>query len=78
LEGKRFDLIMCIEGFHCLSNPAAVLRDSKEKLDNEGSLVIVDAFHKEEIADIENKFTKDHGYIIHKKDVINFMVKHAM
>lgn len=71
---------MCIEGLHCLSNKDAILKTASEILseDHGSSFVIADSFEKSEIAEIENKFTKEHGFIISKKEVITFNVKHAM
>ncbi len=42
------------------------------------SFVIADSFEKSDIAEIEKKFTQDNEFIISKKEVITFNVKHAM
>jgi|LauGreDrversion4_2_1035121.scaffolds.fasta_scaffold1367176_1 hypothetical protein len=70
--------MLCIEGFHCLSNADALLNGAYSKLKEGGSLVIVDSFEKSELQKFENKFTQDHEFFIHKKEVITFNVKHAM
>ena len=41
------------------------------------SLVIADIFEKQDIEKIERSFI-NHGYSLHKKEVITFNVKHAM
>ncbi len=43
-----------------------------------GSLVIADLFEKNDLERVEAKFTHDHDFFIHKKEVITFNVKHAM
>ena len=70
--------MLCIEGFHCLSNVDSFLDDAFSKLREGGSLVIADAFEKKDLQKIEGKFTQDHDFFIHKKEVITFNVKHAM
>lgn len=44
----------------------------------DGTFVIADTFYKSDIDKIEDKFTKEHGFYIHKKEVITFNVRHAM
>ncbi len=39
--------------------------------------MIADAFEKSEIQSMEQTF-KDKGFLIHKKEVLNFNIKHAM
>ncbi|TNV81521.1 hypothetical protein FGO68_gene5157 [Halteria grandinella] len=79
LNGKRFDLVMCIEGMHCLGNPTAMIDYvQKHLLADNGQIVIVDSFDKCDIERIEANFQKDKKLIIQKKEVITFNVKHAM
>ena len=42
------------------------------------SLVIADSFEKSEVSKLENSFTMDHNFVISKKEVITFNVKHSM
>jgi 2-polyprenyl-3-methyl-5-hydroxy-6-metoxy-1,4-benzoquinol methylase len=78
LSGKAFDLLLCIEGYHCLSNVDAFLSGAHSMIKEGGSLVIADTFDKKDMQKIEAKFTEDHEFFIHKKEVITFNVKHAM
>lgn len=81
IRGKTFDLILCIESFHCIANQDLFLREAYAKLaDNPtASFVIADSFDKNEIANIEKKLSADdNGFVISKKEVITFNVKHSM
>ncbi len=42
------------------------------------SLVIADSFDKQEVERLESRFTADHNFVISKKEVITFNVKHSM
>ncbi len=43
------------------------------------SFVIADSFYKNEVANIESKFiSEENGFVISKKEVITFNVKHSM
>ena len=68
---------MCIEGFHCLANEEAMLNGVSELLAEGGSLVIADAFLKQDTERVEEKF-KQIGWFIQKKEVITHNVRHAM
>jgi hypothetical protein len=41
------------------------------------SLVIADIFHKQSLLSLEKIFS-DHKFVMHKKEVITFNVKHAL
>ena len=71
-------MLLCIEGYHCLSNVDALLNGAYSLMKEGSSLIIADAFEKTDIELIEAKFTKEHDFAIHKKEVITFNVKHAM
>lgn len=70
--------MLCIEGFHCISNIDAFLEGAYSMMREGSSLVIADTFEKKDLQWIEDKFTQDHEFFIHKKEVITFNVKHAM
>lgn len=42
------------------------------------SFVIADSFEKGEVSRIESKFTAENNFVISKKEVITFNVKHSM
>lgn len=70
--------MLCIEGFHCLSNVDAFLSGAHSMMNEGGSLVIADTFEKSDLEKVETKFALDHEFFIHKKEVITFNVRHAM
>lgn len=53
-------MMLCIEGFHCLSNMDAFLNGAYSIMNEGGSLVIADTFEKKDLEKIEAKFTQDH------------------
>ena len=72
-----FDLVLCIEAFHCFGNPSAVLKRAKAALDEtQGSLVIADIFEKKDVDKIE-ALMKEH-FVLEKKENLTINVKHAM
>lgn len=64
-----------------MANQDTFLKEAYAKLgDNpSASFVIADSFDKNEIANIESKFSsEENGFVISKKEVITFNVKHSM
>lgn len=57
------------------------LREASAKLNDNpaASFVIADSFDKSEVASIESRLAcEDNGFVISKKEVITFNVKHSM
>ncbi len=73
-----FDLVLCIESFHCIGSIQHLLCGVRSVMDDGGSFIIADIFDKNEgeKARLEN-LMKDY-FKIEKKEVITFNVKHAM
>jgi ubiquinone/menaquinone biosynthesis C-methylase UbiE len=63
MKGKSFDIITCIESYHCLRHGPSALKQAYDVLNKEGSLVIADAFNKEDVDHIEEEF-RSVGYVI--------------
>eukprot|EP00347_Sterkiella_histriomuscorum_P016166 403354232 len=78
LKNQVFDLVLCIETFHCLSNPFNTLRNMRPLIEeNNGSVIIVDIFYKKDLERMETIF-KDALYQIEKKEILTINVKHSM
>eukprot|EP00347_Sterkiella_histriomuscorum_P022129 403331581 len=73
---EQFDLVTCIESFHCFSNQKQVLKGISQKLDQNGSLVIADIFDKQTLPEIERLFSS--LYRIDRQESITINVKHSM
>ena len=77
LDGLKFDMILCIETYHCLENPEGMLSSISEYLSkSNGSLIIADIFNKSEVKEHENLLKK--YFVIEKKEIISVNVKYAM
>jgi ubiquinone/menaquinone biosynthesis C-methylase UbiE len=72
-----FDLVLCIETFHCFGSPVKVLRNVKQIIDeSQGTFVIADIFEKKDIEKTEALLKE--FFIIEKKDTLTINVRHAM
>lgn len=77
IEGETFEMVLCIETFHCLASPELMVEGVKQFIDEQsGMFVIADIFYKKDIKKLEKMFKKH--FNIDKKEILTCNVKHAM
>ena len=70
-------MILSIESAHCIGDLKSFVSACYQLMSPHSSLVIADLFPKAALPSLEALFTSS-NFLVHKKEVITFNVKHAL